>query len=234
MSSFSGRPPQVVWGRPASTARSISRKLPSVNGLDVSTTRKSASSSSVSGWLPFSSGGQSSFGSPVAYPNVDSSFPKRLAGLAAMLAAGLPLRCVALNAPGGYDTHAAQADALAQGLKLTADCLYAFQRDLEARGLADRVLTLVWSEFGRRAAENGSNGTDHGAGGTAFLIGSRARGTMIGEFPGLAKGLDENGNLRATADFRSVYCSLLEQWFATDAARIIPGAASYDHPALVR
>ena len=55
------------------------------------------------------------------------------------------------------------------GLKLTADSLLAFQRDLEARGLADRVLVHVWSEFGRRAKENGSNGTDHGAAGAGFL-----------------------------------------------------------------
>ena len=75
---------------------------------------------------------------------------------------------------------------LADGLKLTADSLLAFQRDLEARGLADRVLVHVWSEFGRRAKENGSGGTDHGAAGTGFLIGSRVAGTMIGEFPGLA------------------------------------------------
>ena len=107
---------------------------------------------------------------------VDDSFPRRLAGLAAMLAAGLPLRVVALSAPGGYDTHDDQANDLADGLKLTADSLLAFQRDLEARGLADRVLVHVWSEFGRRAKENGSGGTDHGAAGTGFLIGSRVTG----------------------------------------------------------
>ena len=110
-----------------------------------------------------------------------------------------------------YDTHDDQPQALADGLKLTADSLLAFQRDLEARGLADRVLVHVWSEFGRRAQENGSNGTDHGAAGAGFLIGSRASGTMVGEFPGLAK-LDEQGNLRATSDFRGLYGSLLEQW----------------------
>ena len=104
-----------------------------------------------------------------------------------MLAAGLPLRVVALSASGGYDTHDNQATELADGLKLTADSLLAFQRDLEARGLADRVLVHVWTEFGRRAKENGSGGTDHGAAGTGFLIGSRVTGTMIGEFPGLAK-----------------------------------------------
>ena len=87
-----------------------------------------------------------------------------------------------------------------KNLALTFDSLLAFQRDLEARGLADRVLTLVWSEFGRRAAENGS-GTDHGAAGVGFLIGTRAAGRMIGEFPGVDK-LDSGGNLRATSDFR--------------------------------
>ena len=140
-----------------------------------------------------------------------------------MLAAGLPLRVVALSAPGGYDTHDNQAKDLSDGLKLTADSLLAFQRDLEARGLADRVLVHVWTEFGRRAKENGSGGTDHGAAGTGFLIGSRVAGTMIGEFPGLAK-LDDDGNLRATADFRGLYGAILEDWLGTDADAIIPGA----------
>ncbi len=102
-----------------------------------------------------------------------------------MIAAGLPLRCVALEATGEYDTHAGQATALGPALTTTAASLLAFQRDLEARGVADRVLTLVWSEFGRRAKENGSGGTDHGAAGTGFLIGTRAAGTQVGEFPGL-------------------------------------------------
>jgi uncharacterized protein (DUF1501 family) len=94
------------------------------------------------------------------------------------------------------------------------------------------VLTLVWSEFGRRGEENGSDGTDHGAAGAAFLIGTRARGRMVGEFPGLAN-LDEDGNLRPTSDFRRVYCSLLEQWLGTDAAAVIPNARSFARPALV-
>jgi uncharacterized protein (DUF1501 family) len=185
--------------------------------------------------VPFATlGEQPNFGSSVVYPQADEDFPKRLAGLAAMLEAGLPLRCVALNAPGEYDTHSNQPDDLASGLKLTADTLLAFQRDLEARGLAGRVVTLVWSEFGRRAAENGSAGTDHGAGGAAFLIGSRVRGNLIGEFPGLAgNGLDSEGNLVATTDFRAVYSSLLEQWLGVDAARVIPNAGSFARPALI-
>jgi uncharacterized protein (DUF1501 family) len=150
-----------------------------------------------------------------------------------MIAAGLPLRCVALEATGQYDTHAGQAAALAPALTTTAASLYSFQRDLEARGVADRVVTLVWSEFGRRAEENGSAGTDHGAAGTGFLIGTRVVGTQIGEFPGLAS-LDDDGNLKATSDFRGVYASLLEQWLHFDAARIIPTASRFARPALIR
>ena len=174
-----------------------------------------------------------SFTSPVSYPEVDDAFPRRLAGLAAMLAAGLPLRVVALTAPGGYDTHDDQAKDLADGLKLTADSLLAFQRDLEARGLADRVLVHVWSEFGRRAKENGSGGTDHGAAGTGFLIGSRVNGRMIGEAPGVQK-LDDDGNLRATADYRGLYAALLEGWLGADAEAIIPGARKFARPVILR
>ena len=173
------------------------------------------------------------YGTPVPYPDGDDGFPRQLAGLAAMLAAGLPLRCVAITAPGEYDTHSDQPKALADGLDITARSLLAFQRDLEARGLADRVLTLVWSEFGRRAEENGSDGTDHGAAGSAFLIGTRSKGQMVGEFPGVAN-LDDDGNLRATSDFRAVYSSLLEQWLGEDAAAVIPGAGSFQRPALVK
>jgi len=149
-----------------------------------------------------------------------------------MLGAGLPLRCVTINAPGGYDTHSGQADSLAKNMKQTVDAVLAFQRDLENRGLAGRVLTHAWSEFGRRPHENGSNGTDHGAGGASFLIGARAKGTMVGEFPGLAS-LDGASNLKATTDFRGVYCSLLEQWFGTDAGGVIPGASGFARPVLV-
>jgi len=182
---------------------------------------------------PFAANSDHGYGSPVAYPTGDDGFPRQLAGLAAMLAANLPLRCVAITAPGEYDTHSEQPRALAEGLDLTARSLLAFQRDLEARGIADRVLTLVWSEFGRRAEENGSDGTDHGAAGSAFLIGTRVRGQMIGEFPGV-KNLDNDGNLKPTADFRALYCGLLEQWLGTDAGGVIPNARSFARPALLK
>ena len=185
--------------------------------------------------VPFQSAGDKpGFTSPVAYPKSDNGFPRRLAGLAAMIGAGLPLRVVALTAPGEYDTHSDQANALSEGLQLTSDSLLAFQRDLEARGLADRVLVHVWSEFGRRAQENGNAGTDHGAAGVGFLIGTRVKGVMVGEFPGLATGLDQRGNVKATSDFRGVYSSLLEQWLGVDAGAVIPNAASFPRTQLVR
>jgi uncharacterized protein (DUF1501 family) len=184
--------------------------------------------------LPFQSqDGKPAYTSPVTYPTSSDDFPKKLAGLAAMLGAGLPLRAIAMSAPGEYDTHSNEPAALQQGLQLTSDSLLAFQRDLEARGLANRVLVHVWSEFGRRAAENGSAGTDHGAAGVGFLIGSRVKGQMIGEFPGLQSGLDSDGNVNATADFRAVYSALLEQWLGVDAARVIPGASAFQRPGLI-
>lgn len=178
---------------------------------------------------PFQNGYTSPQG--VAYP-ADSDFAERLSALAAMLAAGLPLRCVSIDAAGGYDTHSDQKASLPRNLELTCDSLLAFQRDLEARGLADRVLVHVWSEFGRRPRENGT-GTDHGAAGASFLMGSQVRGQMVGEFPGLAS-LDSDDNLRTTSDYRGLYRGLLEQWFGVDAAPIIPNAASFTAPQLLR
>jgi len=171
---------------------------------------------------------------PPDYPKQDAgNMPRSLSSLAAMIAAGLPIRCVAITGYGGYDTHDDQPADLEKGLKAVSSSLLAFQRDLEARGVADRVLTQVWSEFGRRGEENGSLGTDHGAAGVGFLIGTRVRGTMIGEYPGLDR-LDEDGNLRATSDFRGVYCGLLEQWLGTDAGAVIPEAARFARPALLK
>lgn len=169
--------------------------------------------------------------SPVTYPEGDY-FAEQLQFLGAMLAIGLPLRCVALRAAGGYDTHDSQADSFSQDLKMTADCLLAFQRDLEARGLADRVLIHVWSEFGRRPEENGSGGTDHGAAGAAMLIGTRVRRQLLGEFTGLAQ-LDEDDNMRPSLDFRALHGAILDQWFNFDAARVMPNVRRYPIPSIL-
>lgn len=177
------------------------------------------------------------------YPSANSTFKTRLQGIARLLATqdgngnSLPVRCVTLNAAGGYDTHSNQAQDFTDDLLATASNVRAFWRDLQLRGLADRVIITLWSEFGRRAQENGSAGTDHGAAGAAFVIGSNVRQGLIGEFPGLATGsgggLDQQGNLRATADFRGLYCALLEQWFQTEAQGIIPNAGSFTRPVLL-
>lgn len=165
---------------------------------------------------------------PVAYPTGDS-FPEQLQFIGAMLAMGLPLRCVAIRGAGGYDTHDSQREGFERDLKMTADSLLAFQRDLEVRGLADRVLIEVWSEFGRRPEENGSAGTDHGAAGMAMLIGSRVRRQLLGEFTGLDV-LDEDDNMRPSLDYRALHGAILDQWFSFDAAQVMPGVRAYGIP----
>jgi uncharacterized protein (DUF1501 family) len=176
--------------------------------------------------------GKPAYTAPVPYPADGGEFAGRLEALAAMLAAGLPITCASLTAPGAYDTHSDEPDTLSTNLGQTVESVLAFQRDLEARKLDGRVIVQLWSEFGRHPQENGS-GTDHGAAGVAFLIGTPVAGTMIGEFPGLGR-LDENENLINTSDFRAMYCSLLEQWFQTEAGLVIPEAASFERPALLK
>lgn len=169
------------------------------------------------------------FTSPVTYP--DNDLGGALASLAAMLAAGMPIQMVTAQAEGGYDTHDNQAEDFPNGVTATADAVLAFWRDLEARGLDDRVMIEIWSEFGRRPEEN-SSGTDHGAGGVALLIAKNSAGGLIGEFPGLAV-LDEDDNLRHTTDFRALYCSIFEQWLGVDADGLIPGASGFGRYALL-
>jgi uncharacterized protein (DUF1501 family) len=165
------------------------------------------------------------YGSSVTYPtDGNGDLPARLAGLAAMIDRGVPLRCVALTTDVQFDTHASQPTTFDDGVQLVADSLAAFQADIEARGVDRRVLVHVWSEFGRRAQQNDSNGTDHGAAGTSLLIGSRVNGGMVGEFAPLSR-LDVYGNQRENSDFRALYCSMIEQWFGHHAGTVIPGAS---------
>ncbi len=156
---------------------------------------------------------------PVPYP--DSDLGKGLANLARMLGAGFGTRVAALSI-GGFDTHDAQDTEHPDLLKDLGDSLWAWQADLTARGLAGRVLTFVWSEFGRRPQDNDSQGTDHGAGGLLLVVGDRANGGIRSEFPGLSR-LDEDDNLLVTTEFRTVYASLLEEWLGVEAARVLPG-----------
>jgi uncharacterized protein (DUF1501 family) len=167
------------------------------------------------------------YGNKVPYPTASTGdLPARLAGLASMISAGVPLKCVAITTDTQFDTHSSQPATFNSGVQLVADSLAAFQADLEARGEDHRVLVHVWSEFGRRAQENSSSGTDHGAAGNSLLIGSRVNGGMVGEFSPLNR-LDVNGNQHVNSDFRGLYASLLEQWFHHDAGAVIPDARRF-------
>ncbi|HMM49141.1 MAG TPA: DUF1501 domain-containing protein [Miltoncostaeaceae bacterium] len=166
---------------------------------------------------------------PEEYP--DSHLGRGLRNLARMLGAGFGTRVATLT-HGGFDTHEDQGWAHEALLGDLARSLYAFQADLTQRGLARRVLTMVWSEFGRRPQDNESRGTDHGAGGLLLLVGDRANGGIRSEFPGLAR-LDEDDNLLVTTEFRTVYASLLEQWLGVEAARILPGIGAARLPLVV-
>ena len=155
---------------------------------------------------------------PLPYP--DSDLGKAFGNLGRLLGAGFGTR-VATISRGGFDTHDAQATAHADLLADVGDSLRAWQADLDARGLSERVLTLIWSEFGRRPEDNDSAGTDHGAGGLLLLVGNRANGGVRSEFPGLTR-LDSDENLIVTTDFRTVYATLLESWLGVEAARVLP------------
>jgi uncharacterized protein (DUF1501 family) len=168
----------------------------------------------------------------VQYPR-GSRFGDRLRSLAGMLSAPLGIRVATVDAGGDFDTHDNQGGELATGLAAASEALSAFQADLEARGLADRVLTFVWSEFGRRLEQNESDGTDHGAGGLAWVQGTRAKSGVLSDYPDL-KRLDREGNLAVTMDFRRVYSSLLEQWLGADAESVIPRAGGFGRVELVR
>ena len=128
---------------------------------------------------------------PSSYPP-NNGLARDLQGLAQLLQAGLPIRACALQGNGGFDTHSNEVASFGDDLESNCLAIQAFQAHLEAAGLADRVMTFVWSEFGRRPEENDSLGTDHGAAGVGFLVGTKASGQIIGEFPTL----DANGPRR--------------------------------------
>jgi uncharacterized protein (DUF1501 family) len=137
-----------------------------------------------------------------------------------MIAANLGTRVFYVSI-GGFDTHSNQKPVHANLLSQVSDGLAAFQQDLERMGKADGVLTLGFSEFGRRVKENGSGGTDHGAAGPMFAIGTGVQAGLYGVSPSLTN-LDD-GDLRYTVDFRSVYATVLEDWFAAPSQAILGG-----------
>jgi uncharacterized protein (DUF1501 family) len=151
-------------------------------------------------------------------PNSDLTSKLQLA--ATLLSAGLGTRIVTIDW-GSFDTHGAQVGSQDPQLAVLSQALGAFKADLISRGIEQRVLTLVYSEFGRRIGSNDSLGTDHGAGGLVLVSGSSVLGGLAGEHPGVQG--DENDNLVPITDFRTVYQSLISEWLGGDPTAILPG-----------
>lgn len=137
----------------------------------------------------------------------------------AQLIATSPQTRVIYFSAGGFDTHSRQADNHARLMKGFSDAVAAFQAEIEAIGRADKVVTLVFSEFGRRVYENGSAGTDHGKAGPMMLIGKNVKGGFYGGRPDLAALSD--GDLAWKIDFRQVYATALDNWMGGESKVVL-------------
>ena len=136
-------------------------------------------------------------------------FGQGLRTVAAMIRGGLPTRVYYVSL-GGFDTHAQERPRHDQLMKQFAQGVEAFWKDMEAQRNDDRLLMMTFSEFGRRVAQNASNGTDHGTAAPMFLFGGSVKSGVIGRHPSLTD-LD-HGDLKYTTDFRSVYATILQSW----------------------
>ena len=161
-----------------------------------------------------------------AYPG--SALGKRLWQIARMVESGMGARVYAVRLT-GFDTHSRQKDPHALLMRTLGDALAAFQADLKGHGLDHKVLTMTYSEFGRRVKENRSLGTDHGAAAPLFVMGGSIKGGLHGEHPSLTD-LDD-GDLKFHTDFRSVYATVLDRWLAVDADAVL--GARFDRAAFV-
>jgi uncharacterized protein (DUF1501 family) len=181
-----------------------------------------------------------SYRGTVAYPN--SGLALALQAVAGSIVRGTGTRVYWVQT-GGYDTHAGQG---AQGagtygnlMGTLNDAIKAFYDDLRNQGLLGDTLVLQFSEFARRVDENGSLGTDHGAGGVMMAIGGAVRGGLYGTAPSLepAPGnptLESSGNdVRFETDFRSVYARVLEGWLGASPTPILGGDFRAGAPAIV-
>jgi len=147
-----------------------------------------------------------------------SQLAAQLQMVAQLVAGGFPSR-VYYVAQGGYDTHANQLHNHARLLEDFSGSVSAFLDDLRRQKLSERVAVLAFSEFGRRVAENGSQGTDHGAAAPMFILGDAIKGGLHGQPPDLAD--LEDGDIKHHIDFRQVYASLLDRWLDTPSAKIL-------------
>jgi uncharacterized protein (DUF1501 family) len=156
--------------------------------------------------------------SSVRYPG--SELGNRLKSIARLIRAELEPR-VYYTQQSGYDTHIDQYNDHYQLLAQFSGALKAFLDDLKEAKLDERVLVLVFSEFGRRVEENDSQGTDHGTAGPMFLAGPAVKAGLHGQTPDLTN--LEVGDLKMTTDFRSVYATVLSEWLQADPAKCLSG-----------
>ncbi len=157
----------------------------------------------------------------VQYPQ--NELGRQLQMVASMIRAGLPTRVYYVQ-HGGFDTHAQQGAGNGRHgnlLSQLAQAMKAFYSDLKAQENDGRVLTMSFSEFGRRVAQNASQGTDHGTAAPMFLFGPMVKAGVIGDHPSLTD-LDE-GDLKYHIDFRSVYAGVLDGWLKADPKKILEG-----------
>jgi uncharacterized protein (DUF1501 family) len=172
-----------------------------------------------------------------APPENGASYPAGLAGsglrqAARVIKAGLGTRCIYVNLPGAFDTHANQLAGNSADYAPFGAALLAFRRDLGSR--IDDVLLMVTTEFGRTAAQNGSLGTDHGFAHCGIFLGGSVRGRRVhGGWPGLGPGeLNEGRDLRYTVDFRDVFLAAARWLGVTDGAMVVPGYAPGPDPGI--
>jgi uncharacterized protein (DUF1501 family) len=137
-----------------------------------------------------------------------------------MIASGLPTRVYYVTL-GGFDTHSNQPFRHQQLLTTLTSALNAFTKDLQAMGHLDRTMIMTFSEFGRRVAENGSQGTDHGEAAPLFVIGGRVKPGFHGTFPNLAPSKLRRGDVPYSTDFRRLYATMLRDWLKADDVKVL-------------
>ncbi|MCS5658903.1 MAG: DUF1501 domain-containing protein [Dehalococcoidia bacterium] len=151
----------------------------------------------------------------------DNSFSKAMKGAAQVLQAEIGTR-ICYTQHGSFDAHT-NGIALQEGLLTdVAGGIYDFYSDMKQANNSDDVIIFVFSEFGRRVRDNG-NGTDHGSGGVAFVIGDAVEGGNYGEYPSLKSQDLLEGDLRFNLDFRSLYTEIMEDWLEVDARPVVKG-----------
>ncbi|WP_374622092.1 DUF1501 domain-containing protein [Pandoraea sp.] len=122
----------------------------------------------------------------------------------------------------GFDTHQNQPGQQANLLRQLAQGMMALRAGLTELNRWQSTMIVTYAEFGRRARENESRGTDHGTVAPHFIAGGRIRGGLYGEMPRL-NGLDGNGNLPFAVDFRDVYATVLERWWGLNPQSVLGG-----------